>query len=205
MRKSRAEQRAQNQFKSEARAQAFYDSQMCEELNEHMCDFVGRQDMVFIATSDHQGSPDCSFRAGLPGFVKVLDNRTLCFPEYRGNGVMASVGNIMENPKIGMIFLDFYKSTVGLHVNGRARVMSSQDLRGMPNIPQTLVDSTQKGKGRCPECWIVVDVEEAYIHCSKHVPLLKKLPKRRQWGTGDIRHKGGDFFQVESKKKTKVP
>jgi predicted pyridoxine 5'-phosphate oxidase superfamily flavin-nucleotide-binding protein len=63
--------------------------------------------MVWIATADAHGACDCSFRAGPPGFVQVLGDRTVLYPEYRGNEVMASLGNIAENPHVGMVFLDF--------------------------------------------------------------------------------------------------
>ena len=63
-----------------------------------MVEFIGRQKMVWIATADGHGECDCSFRAGPPGFVQGLDPWTMRYPEYRGNGVMASLGNLLENP-----------------------------------------------------------------------------------------------------------
>ena len=129
---SSAEQQAQQRFSSSARAASFYANQMLDHLNPLMQQFIARQEMVFIATADAAGRCDCSFRAGTPGFVQVLDEKTVAYPEYRGNGVLASVGNIIENPQIGMIFLDYYQSTVGLHVNGTARVLSPDDLTAFP-------------------------------------------------------------------------
>ena len=201
---STAEKKAQELFHTETRARAFYQSQMCGKLNEEMQGFISRQDMVFIATSDRRGNPDCSFRAGLPGFVKVMDAKTLCFPEYRGNGVMASVGNILDNPRIGMIFMDFYKSTVGLHVNGNAQVVKNKDIQKFEAFPPDKGEGASTAEGPHPECWVLIEVEEAYIHCSKHVPLLKKLTKRRHWGTDEERHKGGNFFNVPSSETKKA-
>src|SRR5262249_9387088 len=111
---SKGEHQAQEECGTTRRALSFYNKQMLPYLNPLMRAFIARQEMVFIATADAYGACDCSFRAGLPGFVHVLDDKTLAYPEYRGNGVMASVGNIMENPHIGMIFIDFFQSTVGL-------------------------------------------------------------------------------------------
>jgi uncharacterized protein len=162
-----------------------------------MQQFIARQEMAYIATADAAGRCDCSFRAGAPGFVQVLGEKTLAYPEYRGNGVLASVGNILENPQIGMIFLDYFQSTVGLHVNGKARVLSSDDIIGLPNFQGDLADATQLKGRRRPEAWIVVEVEEAYIHCSKHVPLLKLQEKPIAWGTDDESVKGGDFFKTK--------
>ena len=105
---SSGEQQAQARFGTADRAAAFYDHQVLASLNQPMREFIARMEMMYIATADAHGHCDCSFRAGAPGFVQVLDDKTLAYPEYRGNGVLASVGNILENPHIGMIFLDYY-------------------------------------------------------------------------------------------------
>lgn len=70
-----------------------------------MIAFLARQEMMFVATADAKGESDSSFRAGHAGFVKALDERTVAYPEYRGNGVMASLGNISENPRVGLLFV----------------------------------------------------------------------------------------------------
>ncbi|MDH4187280.1 MAG: pyridoxamine 5'-phosphate oxidase family protein [Nitrospira sp.] len=194
---SSAEQKAQQRFGTTARAAAFYANQMLDHLNPQMQHFLARQEMAFIATADAGGACDCSFRAGNPGFVQVLDDKTLAYPEYRGNGVLASVGNILENPQIGMIFLDYFHSTVGLHVNGSARVLSPDEVAGLPNLPASMIDATKLKKGRRPDAWVLITVEEAYIHCSKHVPLLKRLDKQIDWGSDDEAAKGGDFFKTK--------
>jgi predicted pyridoxine 5'-phosphate oxidase superfamily flavin-nucleotide-binding protein len=194
--RSNGEKMAQSLYSTTKRALAFYDKQMLDSLNQAMKDFILRQEMVFIATSDASGECDSSFRAGLPGFIRVLDDKTLIYPEYRGNGVMASIGNIMENNHIGMMFIDFFESTVGLHVNGTAQILENDQLLVLTNLPDSVL-SDLKAKGvRKPERWIKVSVLEAYIHCSKHVPLLAKLDKKIHWGTDNSIHKGGDYFGV---------
>ena len=100
---SSGERRAQERFGTSGRAAAFYANQMLPRLNQSMQEFIARMEMAFIATADANGNCDCSFRAGAPGFVQVLDDTTLAYPEYRGNGVLASVGNILENPHIGVM------------------------------------------------------------------------------------------------------
>lgn len=195
---SAGEHLAQERYGTTRRAQAFYEHQMLDRLNAHMREFIARQEMFFVATADAHGECDCSFRAGPPGFVHVLDDRTLAYPEYRGNGVMASVGNLLENAHVGLVFVDFFRTTVGLHVNGAARVVENADLPGArPDLPAAVLEAMQTGGGRRPERWILVTVEEAYIHCSKHVPLLQKLDKNIHWGTDDAGHKGGDFFRAK--------
>lgn len=163
-----------------------------------MREFISRQQMVFIATADLKGECDCSFRAGLPGFVQVLDEKTFAYPEYRGNGVLASLGNIRENPHIGMIFIDFFQSTVGLHVNGKARVVKNEELLQKDDLPESIKQEIQATGGRKPECWVMVQIEEAYIHCSKHIPRLKNLDKEIHWGSDKKIYKGGDFFKTQN-------
>jgi predicted pyridoxine 5'-phosphate oxidase superfamily flavin-nucleotide-binding protein len=191
------EQQAQERFGTTSRAIAFQANQVLHQLNSPMQQFIARQEMVFIATANAGGACDCSFRAGTPGFVSVLDEKTLAYPEYRGNGVLASVGNILENPHIGMIFLDYYQTTMGLHVNGRAHVLTPSQMEGLPHLPASILDAMQIKGGRHPESWILVNVEEAYVHCSKHVPLMKRLDKQIAWGSDDEFVKGGDFFKTK--------
>ncbi len=195
---SEGECRAQRIFGTGRRATAFYRNQMESELNDNMQSFIARQEMVFLSTANAKGECDCSFRAGTVGFVRVLNARKLAYPEYRGNGVMASVGNILENFHIGLMFIDFLQTTVGLHVNGKASMVTNEEVGAMPEIPQAMLEASHIKGGQHPECWVIVEVEEAYIHCSKHIPLMKKVEKELHWGTDDEFHKGGDFFQLQS-------
>ncbi|MFK4273538.1 pyridoxamine 5'-phosphate oxidase family protein, partial [Streptomyces milbemycinicus] len=96
------------------RADRFYDEQVLDHLNVRMREFIGRQEMFFLATSDRHGECDSTFRAGPPGFLRVLDARTVAYPEYRGNGVLASLGNIQENPHLGILMVDFFRDRIGL-------------------------------------------------------------------------------------------
>lgn len=195
---SKGEHKLQKQLKTEKRALAFYDNQMLFHLNPEMSEFIGEQEMVFISTSDASGECDASFRAGQSGFIKVLDEKHLIFPEYRGNGVLASMGNISENPHIGMVFIDFFQSAIGLHVNGKAEIFSSEDLESFPDPSGKIKAALQDSASRKPISWIKVTVEEAYIHCSKHIPILQKKDKTIHWGTDDEKLKGGDFFNAKN-------
>lgn len=176
---SDGERALQVKYDSQARAMAFYENQMLDYLNPSMRDFISRREMVFVSTADRQGNCDSSFRSGEPGFVEVVNDKTLRYPEYRGNGVFASLGNIVENPRIGLLFIDFFESCMGLHVNGTAYI-----------VERSVEDDERV------ERWVVIHVDEAYIHCSKHIPLLKKLDKEIHWGTDRDQYKGGDFFKV---------
>ena len=202
---SEGEHELQRRHGTEDRAQVFYRKQMLTYLNDDMRRYIARQEMVFIATSDSRGECDCSFRGGLPGFVHVLDKNRLAYPEYRGNGVMASLGNISENPHIGMWFGDFFDSTIGLHVNGKATIIENEEFANFPDLPESVARDLAVSGGRKSERWIIVQVEEAYIHCSKHIPHLTRLEKAIHWGTDDEVCKGGDFFGAGQSQDSQQP
>jgi predicted pyridoxine 5'-phosphate oxidase superfamily flavin-nucleotide-binding protein len=193
---SDGEHHLQEQWDSVDRANAFYDRQVLDHLNPAMQEFLARQQMMFVSTADARGECDCSFRAGEPGFVTVLDERTLVYPELRGNGVYASLGNVAENPHIGLLFVDFFTDLVGLHVNGAATVVEHEELLLDERVTVALLEMLTRQGGRRPERWVSVRVHEAYIHCSKHIPLLARLDKQVEWGTDDMKRKGGDYFGV---------
>jgi predicted pyridoxine 5'-phosphate oxidase superfamily flavin-nucleotide-binding protein len=164
----------QCQFGSEERAHGFYARQVLDYLSPSMQDFITRQEILFVATADRQGECDCTSKFGQPGFIRVLNDKYLIYPEYRGNGVFANLGNITENPHIAMLILDLYRDTVGLHVNGKARIIDNDELLNhRDNLPTSIMDEHALEGKRRPERWVMVEVEEAYIQCSKHIPLMR--------------------------------
>src|SRR5882757_2306270 len=76
----------------------------------------------FIATADAQGRPDCSFKGGMPGFVRVTGPSELAFPDYDGNGMFKSLGNVLVNPNVGMLFIAMHGKPQRLRINGEATV-----------------------------------------------------------------------------------
>ena len=186
-------------------ALAFYKHRVLEHLNPAMQEFIALQEMMFVGTADRNGNADASFRAGHANFVKVLDERTIAYPEFRGNGVMSSMGNISENPHVGLMFIDFGKDRIGLHVNGSARIVEHaefvklmQDRSAADAVlgDPMLTDLISKDPGNL-ERWVIVSIDEAFMHCSKHIPLMRKVELEMQWGTDDARAKGGDYFGAE--------
>lgn len=89
--------------------------------------FVARCRMFFIATADAQGQPDCSYKGGLPGFVHAIDDTTLAIPDYDGNGQYRTWGNVLVNPHVGLLFIDF-ETPKRLRVNGTATVSADDPL-----------------------------------------------------------------------------
>ena len=90
--------------------------------------FIESRTMFFLATADASGSPDCSYKGGRPGFVRVISSDTLAFPSYDGNGMFKSLGNLRVNPSVGLLFIDF-ENPRRLRVNGLATLDPDDPLR----------------------------------------------------------------------------
>jgi predicted pyridoxine 5'-phosphate oxidase superfamily flavin-nucleotide-binding protein len=90
-------------------------------IDPHARAFIEARDMFFLATADADGVPTCSYKGGDPGFVRVVDERTLAFPSYDGNGMYLSLGNVVANPEVGLLFIDLVEGN-RLRVQGRATV-----------------------------------------------------------------------------------
>jgi Pyridoxamine 5'-phosphate oxidase len=80
--------------------------------------FIEGASYFFLATADAQGRPDCSYKGGMPGFVRVAGPKELAFPDYDGNGMFKSLGNILVNPSVGMLFIAMHGKPQRLRVNG---------------------------------------------------------------------------------------
>jgi predicted pyridoxine 5'-phosphate oxidase superfamily flavin-nucleotide-binding protein len=91
-------------------------------------EFIESAVYFFIATADAEGRPDCSFKGGTPGFVRVTGPSELAFPDYDGNGMFKSLGNLVANPNVGLLFIALHGKPARLRVNGTARVSRSDPL-----------------------------------------------------------------------------
>jgi len=89
--------------------------------------FIESRPMFFLATADGEGRPDCSFKGGAPGFVRVTGEAELAFPSYDGNGMFRSLGNVLVNPAVALLFIDFEKPR-RLRVNGSASAAGDDPL-----------------------------------------------------------------------------
>jgi len=89
--------------------------------------FIASSPMFFLATADAEGRPDCSYKGGMPGFVRVVDEVTLAFPSYDGNGQYRTLGNLLVNENVGMLFIDF-EATKRIRVNGVASIDDADPL-----------------------------------------------------------------------------
>jgi truncated hemoglobin YjbI/predicted pyridoxine 5'-phosphate oxidase superfamily flavin-nucleotide-binding protein len=194
---SQSEHELQQKWGSRDRALNFYDRQVLDYLAPKMKEFIARQEFLFVASADRNGECDCTSKFGKPGFIRVLGDKFLIYPEYRGNGVFANSGNMTENPHIAMLMIDFTRDTVGMHVNGKVRIVANEELLQYAyKLPKDIIEEIHQEGKKCPERWVMIEVEEAYIQCSKHIPLMKKLDKKIDWGTDNMAAKGGDYFQL---------
>ena len=171
---------------STERADRFYNEQMVEVLTPRMREFLARQTWMILCTADENGMPSGSPRFGEPGFVMPIDERTVTWPELRGNGVMTSLGNLVKNPKAHLMFPDMGER-IGLHLRGETTIVDHDVMRA--DRPALVVAVKTP---RPPERWVVLSLEVAYVHCRKHFPRTDDQPV--EWGTDDVRAKGGDYF-----------
>lgn len=116
-------------------------------------EFIQAQDMFFLATVDQDGQPTCSYKGGDPGFVTILDEATLAFPSYDGNGMYLSMGNVAQTGRVGMLFVDFERQR-RMRVDGVAELVFEREL-----------------VERYPECQFVVVVRATaiYPNCPRNV------------------------------------
>lgn len=117
----------QDRFDTRRLADRMGKSVVRTELREMDKRFIAASDMFFLSTVDHNGWPTVSYKGGAPGFVKVIDERTLAFPCYDGNGMFYSMGNLSRNSKIGMLFIDF-ENPRRFRVHGTASLSADDPL-----------------------------------------------------------------------------
>ena len=131
--------------------------------------FIERQDMFFLATADEHGHPQCSYKGGDPGFVKVADEHTVAFPNYDGNGMYLSMGNVLVNPHVGLLFIDFTaKRPTRLRLNGVASIDEDDPLK--PDWPGAQFVVRVTATEVFPNC-------PRYIHRMQLVERSRYVPK----------------------------
>lgn len=150
-------------------------------------DFIEARDMFFIATADQAGQPQCSYKGGDPGFVRVADATTLAFPLYDGNGMFLTAGNLVEHPSVGLLFIDFENGS-RLRLNGDASIDPDDPL--VDEYPGALFVVRVRARAVFPNC-------RRYVHThadeqrSVFVPRAGVDPpvpdwKRHPWFAGTL-------------------
>lgn len=147
----------QDRFKTRALADRLEAVLVHDRLSAADAAFVARQNMFFIATADAYGQPTCSYKGGARGFVTVVDERTLAFPDYNGNGMHLSVGNIDETGKVGLLFVDFERQA-RLRVLGSASIADNDPLLSRYPGAQLIVR---------------VAIESVFSNCPRYVHKMR--------------------------------
>jgi uncharacterized protein len=143
--------------------------------------FIEARDMFFLATADEHGQPQCSYKGGDPGFVRVLDEHTVAFPAYNGNGMYLSFGNALVNPQVGLLFIDF-EGRKRMRLNGVASIADDDPL--LEAWPEAQFVVRVKATEVFPNC-------PRYIHEYKLVKRSRFVPKSEcetpvpQWKRSD--------------------
>jgi predicted pyridoxine 5'-phosphate oxidase superfamily flavin-nucleotide-binding protein len=127
--------------------------------------FIEQLDMFFLATADADGHPQCSYKGGAPGFVRVLDERALAFPNYDGNGMFLSAGNLSVNPHVGLLFIDFVSARPKrLRVSGDASLVFDGPLVEFYPGAQFVVR---------------VDVTQVFPNCPRYIHRMAPVERSR--------------------------
>lgn len=172
----------QKRFDSARLADAVGGVTMHDFFSDRDRDFIEARDMFFLATSDDQGNLDCSYKGGDPGFVRIVDEKTLAFPSYDGNGMFMSAGNILRHAKVGMLFID-WDTGWRTRVNGTASIAFDDPLFA-----------------EYPEAQFVVRVtpEEVFPNCPRYIHRMETVERSRfvpRAGVETPDHEWKDHFE----------
>lgn len=147
--------------------------------------FIESASFFFLATADAEGRPDCSFKGGPPGFVRIPEPDLLVFPDYDGNGMFKSLGNIKANPHVGLLFISMGEKPQRLRVNGRASLHFDDEL--LADLPEAQMIVRVVPEHIFPNCpRYIPDLGQSKP--SEYLPSVGVAPKEPAW-------KGFDAFK----------
>ena len=169
--------RLQDRFDTRRLADRIEDVLVKDTLSDSDRAFVEARDMFFLATCDADGQPTVSYKGGDPGFVRVIDERTIAFPNYDGNGMYLSLGNVLQHAPVGMLFIDFERQN-RMRVDGEAHIDLDDPLIDQwPRAQLVVRVTTKRVYPNCPR----------YIHHytlverSRFVPSAEAPPPVPDW------------------------
>ena len=143
--------------------------------------FIAERDMFFLATADADGRPTCSYKGGEPGFVRVLDPRTLAFPSYDGNGMYLSAGNVLVNPEVGLLFIDFERGH-RMRLDGTASIDPADPL--LTEYPEAQFVVRVRARAVYPNCPRYIH-RYALVRRSRFVPRPECPAPVPEWKRSD--------------------
>jgi len=153
----------QDRFQSRPLADRIEQIALKTEIGEEERAFIESRDFFFLSTVNQQGQPTVSYKGGNPGFVKVLDANTLLFPNYDGNGMYLSMGNIDANAKVGFLFMDFERPF-------RLRAQGSATLSNDPDLLSRYKEA---------ELVVRVTVSELWMNCPRYIHRYQRVKASR--------------------------
>ena len=174
----------QDRFDTRRLADRIEDRIVHDQIDDGDRAFIEARDMFFIATTDEDGQPQSSYKGGEPGFVRVLDEKTIAFPLYDGNGMYLTAGNLMTTKKVGLLFIDF-EGRKRMRLNGVASVADDDPL--LAEFPEAQMVVRVTATEVFPNC-------PRYIHEYKLVKRSRFVPKREcetpvpQWKQSEWAH-----------------
>jgi len=191
--------RLQDAFDSRRLADRLENVTLRDTISDEDREFIEGMDMFFLATADGDGRPDCSYKGGEPGFVRVLDEHVLAFPGYDGNGMFRSFGNVLVNPEVGLLFISFQRGR-RLRLNGTASVDPGDPLVG--SWPGATLVVRVRAREVFPNC-------PRYIHRMELVERSPYVPaagveapvpdwKTREWARDVLPHPPGTISSTTS-------
>jgi predicted pyridoxine 5'-phosphate oxidase superfamily flavin-nucleotide-binding protein len=181
---SAASRKLQDRFDTRRLADRIEERIVHDRIDEGDRAFIEARDMFFIATTDEQGQPQCSYKGGEPGFVRVLDETTIAFPVYDGNGMYLTAGNLVATKNVGLLFIDF-EGRKRMRLNGVASVDDADPL--LPDYPEAQLIVRVRATEVFPNC-------PRYIHEYQLVKRSRFVPKAEcetpvpQWKRSDWAH-----------------
>ncbi|HEY0563354.1 MAG TPA: pyridoxamine 5'-phosphate oxidase family protein [Methylophilus sp.] len=153
----------QEEFNTTKLAELLDNGWIHEKISDDERQFISTRDMFFLSTVDPQGMPTVSYKGGPTGFVKVLDESTLVFPGFDGNGMFYSVGNIEGQNKVGMLFIDF-ETPHRVRVQGTAKLIREHELMAEYTEAKYL---------------IMVNVTKIWVNCPRYIHKYKKIDQSK--------------------------
>ena len=158
----------QDRFDTRRIADRIEEVLLSDTISEHDKAFIEERDMFFIATADDAGLPNCSYKGGEPGFIRVVDEHTVAFPNFDGNGMYLTMGNVLVNPSVGLLFIDFERGH-RMRLNGIASIDANDPL--MAEYPEAQFIVRVRAREVFPNC-------PRYIHRYKLVERSRFVPKK---------------------------
>ena len=170
----------QDRFETRPMADRLVDAIISDKISPEDQAFIEEQNMFFLATVDGEGRPNCSYKGGSVGLVKVVDDYTLAFPLLDGNGMYLSAGNVLVNPHVSLLFVDFQRQA-RVRLNGSAYIQDDDPL--LSHWPEAELVVRVKLREMFPNCpryihKMTLVEESAFVpkqHCETPVPAWKRL------------------------------